>query len=104
MENNMRFRNHVSVILENSLKAIGTIVLILGMNMISELGTENIKFTDILWLMGGVLLFVLIVLGYQWLIWSKTYIIIEANTLVIERNTINKKRNTIGLKNISNVN
>lgn len=41
-----------------------------------------------------------VVLGYQTLLWAKTYISVEENTRVIERNTINAKRNTIGLKNL----
>ena len=45
-----------------------------------------------------------IVLGWQTLIWAKTYISIQDNVLIVERNTLNRKRNTIGLSNISNVN
>lgn len=104
MENNIRFRNHASVILENSLKAISTMFFIFIMNIASELGDADVSITDILWILGLVAVVLVIVLGYQWLIWSKTYITIEENTLVVERNTLNKKRNTIGLKNVSNIN
>lgn len=104
MENNIKFRNHASIILEKSLKTIGTIVAIFFLNMISELGTEGVTGTDILWLVGIFVAVLAVAVGYQAFLWAKTYISIEENTLVIERNTLNKKRNTIGLKNISNVN
>ena len=104
MENNVKFRNHVSIILEKSLKTIGTVLAIFFFNLISETEETGIKSGDIVFL---VVIFVVVLaaaLGFQALIWAKTYISIEENTLVVERNTINKKRNTIGLKNISNVN
>lgn len=104
MENNIKFRNHVSVILEKSLKTIGTIVAIFLFNMISDLGVEGVTATDILFLVGIFVVALGAVLGYQAFIWAKTYISIEENTLVVERNTLNKERNTIGLKNVSNVN
>ena len=104
MENNIRFRNHASIILEKSLKAIGTVFAIFFFNFISDADETGIGSEDIVWLVVGLAVFWGVVLGYQALIWAKTYISIEENTLVIERNTINKKRNTIGLKNVSNVN
>lgn len=104
MENSIRFRNHASIILEKSLKAIGTVFAIFFFNFISDADETGIGSEDIVWLVVGLAVFWGVVLGYQALIWAKTYISIEENTLVIERNTINKKRNTIGLKNVSNVN
>lgn len=104
MENNIKFRNHASVILENSLKTIGTIVAIFFFNMISDLGVEGVTVADILILLGIFLVVSGIALGYQVFIWAKTYVTIEENTLIVERNTLNKKRNTIGLKTVSNVN
>lgn len=104
MENNLKFRNHASVILENSLKTIGTIVAIFFFNLISDVGEEGITAVDILILVGIFVAVLGIAVGIQAFIWAKTYIIIEENTLVVERNTLNKNRNTIGLKNVSNVN
>lgn len=104
MENNIKFRNHASVILENSLKTLGTLIAIFVLNFISDLGGEDFRFSDFLWLLlifGGI---TAIAIGYQTLLWAKTYITIDENKLVIERNTIFKKQNTIGLKNVSNVN
>ena len=104
MENNVKFRNHASIILENSLKAIGTIIAIFFFNLISEVGEEGITLEDILILVGIFVAVLAIALGYQTFLWAKTYITIEENTLIVERNTLNKKRNTIGLKTVSNVN
>ena len=104
MENNIKFRNHASIILENSLKAIGTIIAIFFFNLISEVGEEGITLEDILILVGIFVAVLAIALGYQTFLWAKTYITIEENTLIVERNTLNKKRNTIGLKTVSNVN
>ena len=104
MENNIKFRNHASIILENSLKAIGTIIAIFFFNLISEVAEEGITLEDILILVGIFVAVLAIALGYQTFLWAKTYITIEENTLIVERNTLNKKRNTIGLKTVSNVN
>ena len=104
MENNIRFRNHVSVIFENSLKSIGTVIAIFFLNFISDVGENGMNFADVAFLIGFLLAAIALVVGVHAIIWSRTYITIEENTLVVERNTLNKKRNTIGLKTISNVN
>jgi len=104
MENNIRFRNHPSIILETSMRTVIAVLAVFVFNLISEMGDEGIRSADIVLLLGifvGVLVFML---GYQTILWAKTYITIEENTLIIERNTLNKKRNTIGLKTVSNVN
>lgn len=104
MENKNRFRNHASVILEKSLKPIGTLIAVLFLNLLSDI-TEGEMEQSESWIIIAVLVgLVVVVLGYQTILWAKTYIFIEENTLVVERNTLNKKRNTIGLKVISNVN
>ncbi|MBQ2900512.1 MAG: PH domain-containing protein [Agathobacter sp.] len=104
MENNIKFRNHPSIILETSLRTVIAILAVFVFNLNSEIGEEGIQSGDIVFLVGvfgGVLVFML---GYQTYLWAKTYITIEENTLIVERNTLNKKRNTIGLKTVSNVN
>ena len=104
MENNIRFRNHPSIILETSLRTVIAILAVFVFNLLSEIGEEGITGVDIAMLAGifvGALVFML---GYQTFLWAKTYITIEENTLIVERNTLNKKRNTIGLKTVSNVN
>lgn len=104
MENNVKFRNHASIILEKSLKAIGTVFAILLLEFISDAGETGISAEDVIFLVVAIAVILGVVIGYQAIIWARTYISIEENTLVVECNTLNKKRNTIGLKNISNVN
>lgn len=104
MENNVRFRNHVSFVLEKSLKAVGTVLTVLFLSFISDAGETGIDSIDIVFLVVFIVVILGVVLGFQLLIWAKTYILIEENTLVIERNTIIKTRNAIGLNNISNIN
>ena len=109
MENKIRFRNHISVILEQ-LGATFGILFVLSFTNIDDVidyiekgSSEELSLT--VYIGGGVILAVfLLIFLYQWIIWSKTYISICDNSIVIERNTWNKKKNTIGLKNISNVN
>ena len=104
MENKIKFRNHISVILENSLKVIFTIVAVFLLNFLSDIEESGMQSGDILWMLLIFAAILALLLGYQVLIWAKTYITLDENTLVIERNTLNKKKNTIGLKNVSNVN
>lgn len=109
MEKKIRFRNHISVVLEQ-LGAASWVVFVLLLTNVDDVveffenGTsEEINMTA---LIVGAVLFGILVLAciYQLLLWSKTYISICDNSIVIERNTLHKKKNTIGIKNISNVN
>lgn len=104
MENNIRFRNHISVIFENSVKTLGTFFVIFLMSFISDMAETETSVGEVLLLIGVLVAGLVIVLGWQTLIWAKTYICIQDNVLIVERNTLNRKRNTIGLSNISNVN
>lgn len=104
MENNIKFRNHISIILENSIRTIGTVLLIFGLNFISDIGETGIQFSDILLLIGVIVVAIGLVVGVHAIIWARTYISIEENMLIVEKNTLNKKRNTINLKTVSNVN
>lgn len=104
MENKITFRNHISVILENSIKLFFTVVAIGLFNVLSDMEEIGMQSGDIVLLVLIFVAILVLLLGYQVIIWAKTYITIDENTLVIERNTINKKKNTIGLKNVSNVN
>ena len=104
MENNIRFRNHISVIFENSVKSLGTFFVIFLMSFFSDMAESDTSMGEVLLLIGILAAGLVIVLGWQTLIWAKTYISIQDNVLIVERNTLNRKRNTIGLSNISNVN
>lgn len=64
MENNMKFRNHASVILENSLKTIGTLLVIFLMNIISDIDEVGMDWEAFLWIAGLVFGALVLVLGY----------------------------------------
>ncbi len=108
MENNIRFRNHISIILENSGRAIWTLVFVFIGSFIGDLDEMGENGESILSgvgiLLAVIAVFVLIAILWQIFVWSKTYISVQDNTIVIERNTLNRKKNAIGIKNISNVN
>lgn len=99
MENELRFRNHISIILPN-LKGI---VWILFAAVVAGLSGEG--FSEFLISFFGGLCIVAGVIVYQLVLWSKTWISIDESSIVIERNTfLFRKKNTIGIQNISNVN
>lgn len=106
MENNIKFRNHISVIFERVVRAVWIIIFAFVGNFLTN--TEDMdseQFGEDFWILLVVLAaFALIVIIWQVIVWYRTYISIQENTLVVERNTLNRKKNTIGLKNISNVN
>ena len=90
MEKKIRFRNHISVVLEQ-LGAASWVVFVLLLTNVDDVveffenGTsEEINMTA---LIVGAVLFGILVLAciYQLLLWSKTYISICDNSIVIER-------------------
>ena len=46
----------------------------------------------------------LAILGYQFLVWHKTYLYIDGDTFVVERNTLNRRKTTFAISSISNIN
>ncbi len=103
MENNIRFRNHISVIFEKVVKTAGAAILIFAANFITDM-EDMPGIGDILLLLAVILACILLAFAFHYIIWSKTYISIRDNALVIEKNTLNRKMNTIGISNISNIN
>ncbi len=103
MENNIRFRNHISVIFERVIKTAVTAIFVFAASFVNNM-EEIPELTDILIFLGVALACILIPLVWQYIIWAKTYISIQDNALVLEKNTLNRKKNTIGLANISNIN
>ena len=77
MENKIKFRNHISVILENSLKVIFTIVAVFLLNFLSEIEESGMQSGDILWMLLIFAAILALLLGYQVLIWAKTYITLD---------------------------
>lgn len=109
MEKKIRFRNHISIVLEQ-LGAVSWVLFVLLLTNVDDvvrfLEDGNSEEVNMTVLIAGVVLFGSVVLTcmYQLVLWLKTYISICGNSIVIERNTLHKKKNTIGIKNISNVN
>ena len=106
-----RFRNHISIVAEQlgrglwfvGAVAVGGVVQnVREAAQLAQLGREA----------GGAVLqgllvalvFLVILVAWQILVWARTFISIDGTTLVIQRNTLNRKVNTIGIGNISNVN
>ena len=105
----MRFRNHISIIVEQTGGLLIALLILLIPSMlenIDEFMETGLEVMDGKWLLVnlGLILFFFVVIALQIAIWSKTYISVQDNAVVIERNTLNKKKNTIGIRNISNIN
>lgn len=103
-----KFRCHFSIIFENTaaLWIFLAVVLFGQIQDVIEFATSLEK-EDMWAVLGGFLALIgltLIVFLYQFLVWRKTYIVLEDQTLVIQRLTVNRKENTFGIKNISNIN
>lgn len=45
-----------------------------------------------------------LIAGYQFLVWKKTWISLDENTLIIERNTLMHRKNTYSIPHIANIN
>lgn len=103
MENNIRFRNHISVIFERVIKTAGLAIFIFAANFITDI-EEAPSILDVLLLLAVIVACILVSFIWHYIIWSKTYISIQDNALVLEKNTLNRKKNTIGIPNISNIN
>ena len=104
MEKNYRFRNHISIIFEKTVRIIGVIVFIFVGNFITSMDEMDDMGSHTLYLVLVLGAFLAVLFLWQIFVWAKTYISIEENMLIVERNTLNRKKNSIGLKNISNVN
>ncbi len=110
MEKNKKFRNHISIVFEQVGKGfyilLGYVLFQLAetAEAIELILSGGMKSGEVL--MSGlvVLGIVLLIFGYQMLVWRNTWITIDGMTIVMERNTMNRTVNTIGIKNISNVN
>lgn len=101
---------HPTIILEKTggfLAAWIVILLSQAENAISFFLEETIQKEDLILmlpLLGFILLIPLLVTGYQFMVWRKTWIYMDENTFVIERNTLHRKKNTYSIAHISNIN
>ena len=103
--NEEKFRCHPSIILEKIGGVIAALLFILIGNLddAADIISEGTSFEYLLVTI-GIIVILIIILVYNIMVWSKTFISIEENTIVIQKNTINAKVNTFGIKNIANVN
>lgn len=106
MEQNYRFRNHISIIFESAGKTAGFILVVFLGGFLSDLGEiskENVG-QELIVLLCVLLGCMVLAIGWQWLVWLRTYISVLENTIVVEKNLLNRKKNTISIKNVSNIN
>ncbi len=109
MENN-KMRCHFSIIFEKSGKFLAFwFFLVLSqtdeiVSIITEPDFSIQDFKIIFPVCAGLLLLFLLIMGYQFMLWRKTFIYLDNNTFVFEQNTLNRKKNTVGIANISNIN
>ena len=105
-----RFRNHISIILEQT----GAVIAAAFVLVVTQLFSEHRRAYRIrpffyykqglFLILLGVIALLAVSLTGQVIVWAKTYISIEENAIVIEKGSVNKKKNTIGIRNISNIN
>lgn len=109
MRQERRFRNHISIILEQTGAVIAAALVLIITQLfqnIDELTESDLSFITskgFLIFLGVIALLAVSLVG-QVLVWARTYISIEENAIVIEQGRVNKKKNTIGIRNISNIN
>ena len=111
METPIKFRNHISIVPERMGRMLvflaalffGSLVQNLP-DLLEEARSLSEDRNTFLLTLGGILLLFLCFLGYQLLIWAKTWIYVSEGTLVIECRTLNRKVHTIAVRNISNIN
>lgn len=112
MEENRKFRNHISVVAEKVGGSVAALVVFAAAILFQNLDeVTRLSDTDLSAVMknGGLILLAVAVLlvlmvWRQIFVWKKTWISLEENAIVVEVNTVNKKKNTIGISNISNIN
>lgn len=93
MEKKIRFRNHISVVLEQLGAAFWVVFVLLLTNVddvVHFLEDGNSEEVNMTVLITSAVLFGIFVLvcTYQLLLWSKTYISICDNSIVVEKNTL----------------
>ena len=109
METGKKFRNHISVVIEEVWGAILVLLVYVFAQVLPELAetsADDLSFfaDNGLWIVLILAVLMALLIGNRILVWARTYIHIEDNAIIIEKNTVNKKKNTIGIKNISNIN
>ena len=96
----VRFRNHISIILEQTGAVIAAIIVIVITQLVQS--ADEIADMDFSFITGrgflillGVMALLALTLIVQALVWARTYISIDESAIVIEKGRVNKKKNTI---------
>ena len=110
MEENKKFRNHVSVVAERvgagtyALLAVLAGIFIQNADELLDVGGSLLADRRALLYLLICLGLLLVSIGKTWWTWSKTWISIQDKAIVIEKRTVNGSEHVIGIKNISNIN
>ena len=110
MEENKKFRNHVSVVAERvgagtyALLAVLAGIFIQNADEMLDMGGSLLEDRRALFYLLVCFVLLLVSIGKTWWTWSKTWISIQDHAIVIEKHTVNGSENVIGIKNISNIN
>ena len=110
MEENKKFRNHVSVVAERvgagtyALLAVLAGIFIQNADELLDVGGSLLADRRALLYLLICLGLLLVSIGKTWWTWSKTWISIQDQAIVIEKRTVNGSEHVIGIKNISNIN
>lgn len=100
-------RCHFSIIIEKAWKILSFLIIIIIQQIteiINSIKLNNMELEKVVIGVGVFILLFIIIIIYNILLWSKTYIWVEDNTIIVERNSINKKKNTYSIGNVSNIN
>lgn len=110
MEENKKFRNHISIVAEKvgagtyALLAVLAGIFIQNADDLLDMGVSLLKSRPAFLYLFICLVLLLASIIKTWWTWSKTWISVQDQAIVIEKNTVNGSVNTIGIKNISNIN
>lgn len=109
METGKKFRNHISVVVEEIWGGVLVLLVYAFTQILPELADvsqDSLSFfqKEGLWIVLALAVLLAVLIGNRLLVWARTFIHIEDNAIIIEKNTVSKKKNTIGIKNISNIN
>lgn len=110
MEENKRFRNHISVVAEQigagtfAVFAVAFGALFREVDEVLESGAALLESGKSMYVMLGITAAFGVILARNLRVWAKTWISVQDKAIVVEKNTVNRKVYTIGIRHISNMN
>lgn len=107
---NNKMRCHFSIIIEKT-AGIFIFCIILALSdldsILDILTSPDFQLADLKEMLPFLLGFfgcLLLIFGYHFLVWRKTFIYIDGDSFVVERNTLNRKKSTFSISSIANIN